>query len=279
MQSSLSVEAGNFKDVAEHAAVKAGDLVRQKFSEPRVISQKGYRDYVTDADFASQAIITEIIRDSFPKHGFLTEEDDPSLPEGGSVIWIIDPVDGTTNYSRQIPTYCISIAAATKQGTDQPGWNEYRPVAGVIYDPMRGEMFSAATGGSSKLNGKEMSVSEADSIGKAVVSLDWSRDYARRQTMLSALNRFAHEAHTIRATGSAALNLAWIAAGRLDVYFNFGIGPWDVAAATVIIAQAGGMVTNSAGEPWSLNDASCVASNGLIHQAFMATAGFDSSPE
>ena len=275
MQSSLSNDAGKFKDVAEHAAVKAGNLVRQQFSEPRQISQKGYRDVVTDADFASQAIITEIIRSSFPGHGFLTEEDDPSLPEGGPVIWVIDPVDGTTNYSRQIPTYCISIAAATKQGTDQSGWNDYRPVAGVIYDPMRDEMFSAAAGGSSTLNGKDVSVSKADNIGEAIVSLDWSRDYARRQTMLSALNRFAHEAHTIRATGSAALNLAWIAAGRLDVYFNFGIGPWDVAAAAVLIAEAGGTVTNPAGEPWSLNDASCVASNGLVHQAFLAQAGFD----
>jgi myo-inositol-1(or 4)-monophosphatase len=275
MQSSLSIDAGKFKDVAEHAAVQAGNLVRQQFSEPRQISQKGYRDYVTDADFASQAIITEIIQSSFPEHGFLTEEDDPSLPEGGPVIWVIDPIDGTTNYSRQIPTYCISIAAATRQGTGQSGWNDYRPVAGVIYDPMRDEMFSAAADGGSTLNGKDVSVSKADNVGEAIVSLDWSRDYARRQTMLSALNRFAHEAHTIRATGSAALNLAWIAAGRLDVYFNFGIGPWDVAAATVLIAQAGGTVTNAAGEPWSLNDASCVASNGLVHRAFLDQAGFD----
>lgn len=275
MQSALSIDAGVLKDVAEQAAMQAGNLVRQKFSEPRQISQKGYRDYVTDADFASQAIITEIIRDRFSEHGFLTEEDDPSLPESGPVIWVIDPVDGTTNYSRQIPTYCISIAAAIKQGADQTGRNDYRPVAGVIYDPMRDEMFSAAAGGSSTLNGQEVSVSKVDNIGEAIVSLDWSRDYARRQTMLSALNRFAHEAHTIRATGSASLSLAWIAAGRLDVYFNYGIGPWDVAAATVIITQAGGTVTNPAGEPWSLNDASCVASNGLIHQAFIAQAGFD----
>jgi myo-inositol-1(or 4)-monophosphatase len=259
--------------VAESVSVEAGELVRRKWSEPRQISEKGYRDFVTDADFASQTLITNAIRQTFPGHGFLTEEDDTSLPEDGSVIWIIDPVDGTTNYSRQIPTYCISVAAAVRQESDDGDHEYLQPVAGAIYDPMRNELFSAADGGPSMLNGRELAVSKVDELERAIISLDWSRDFARRQALLSAIDSFAHQTHTIRATGSASLTLAWIAAGRLDVYFNFSIGPWDVAAATVIIGQAGGIITNSTGQPWTLADTSCVASNNLVHTAFLAQAG------
>lgn len=261
------------KCVAESVALSAGRLVRQKWNEPREISEKGYRDFVTDADFASQNLITKMIRAAFPEHGFLTEEDDSSLPEGGSVIWVIDPVDGTSNYSRQAPSYCVSIGAAVRQSTETDGVNGYEPVAGAIYDPMRDELFSAAVGCPSMLNGKTISVSQVEEMESAFISMDWSRNYERRQRLLSVLGRVAHQAHTIRATGSASLTLAWIAAGRYDVYFNFGLGPWDVAAAAVIIAQAGGIVTSTSGEPWRLGDAACVASNKVLHPVFLNQAG------
>ncbi|HSG16302.1 MAG TPA: inositol monophosphatase family protein [Anaerolineae bacterium] len=273
MQSATSIDTAEFKNLAEQAALKAGELLRRKWNEPRQIDSKGYRDVVTDADYASQEIITELIRAKFPDHGFLTEEDDPSLPQAGPVIWVIDPVDGTTNYSRQIPTYCISISAAAQQASSENSEHYYVPVAGVIYDPMRDELFSAETGSRSTLNGHVISVSEVDDVGEAVICMDWSRDFEKRQAMLFAINRFAQQARTIRATGSASLSLAWVAAGRIDVYFNYGVGPWDVAAAAVIIAQAGGKVTNPAGKTWSLADPGCVASNEVIHLSFMTQAG------
>ena len=261
------------KNIAESVALSAGKLVRRMWDEPRQIREKGFRDLVTDADFASQALITETIRAAFPHHGFLTEEDDSSLPEDGPVIWVIDPIDGTTNYSRQVPTYCISIAAAVEQEPDEKGAAQYRPVAGVIYDPMRDELFSAASGSPSMLNGRKIAVSQVGELNRAIVSMDWSRGLQRRESLLSALGSFAHQAHTIRATGSASLTLAWIAAGRFDIYLNFGIGAWDVAAAAVIIEQAGGVVTNESGRSWGMGDASCIASNGLIHNSFMSQAG------
>lgn len=272
MQSVPPVGLAELRNVAEQAALKAGKLVHRKWNEPRQISQKGYRDFVTDSDFASQALIAGIVRDKFPDHGFLTEEDDPSLPVSGPVIWIVDPVDGTTNYSRQVPTYCISIAAAIRDQSTGTGQQAYKPVVGVIYDPMRDELFSATADSCSTLNGQEVSVSTIDNLGDAIISLDWSRDYGRRQTMLSVLSGCAHDVRTIRSTGSASLSLAWVAAGRVDVYFNFGVGPWDVAAAAVIIRQAGGIVTDMAGKTWSPSDVSCMAANKLIHAPFLAQA-------
>lgn len=273
MQSAFSIDTGELRNLAEKAALQAGELLRRKWTETRQIESKGYRDMVTDADYASQAIITGLIKAEFPEHGFLTEEDDPSLPQGGPVIWVIDPVDGTTNYSRQIPTYCISIGAAAKQKPTENEVRQYVPVAGVIYDPMRDELFSADAESTSTLNGRRLSVSEVDDIGGAVICMDWSRDFERRQAMLVAIDRFAQHARTLRSTGSASLSLAWVAAGRIDVYFNYGVGPWDVAAAAVIIDRAGGKVTNPAGETWSLADPGCVASNKAIHLPFMTQAG------
>jgi len=273
MQRASTIEPITLKNLAESVALSAGKLVRQKWSEPREITEKGYRDVVTDADLASQALITSTIRAAFPDHGFLTEEDDSSLPEGGPVIWVIDPVDGTTNYSRQVPTYCVSIAAAVELDADENGFRRYQPIAGVIYDPARDELFSAAAGSPSLLNGRRITVSEVGDLSRAIVSMDWSRGHEKRQALLTAIGGFAHQAHTIRATGSAALSLAWVAAGRFDLYLNFGIGAWDVAAASVIIAQAGGALTDSAGKSWILGNASCVASNGLFHRSFLAQAG------
>jgi myo-inositol-1(or 4)-monophosphatase len=138
---------------------------------------------------------------------------------------------------------------------------------------MRNELFSAAAGSSSLLNGQVINVSQVSELDRSIVSMDWSRGRQRRQALISALGGFAHQAHTIRSTGSASLSLAWVAAGRFDVYLNFGIGPWDVAAALVIIGQAGGLVTNTLGQPWMIGDDSCVASNGLAHSEFMARSG------
>jgi myo-inositol-1(or 4)-monophosphatase len=273
MRPAQKIEPSALKDFAESVALSAGKLVRQMWSEPRKISEKGYRDLVTDADFASQSLITRTIRAAFPEHGFLTEEEDTSLPSEGPVIWVIDPVDGTSNYSRQVPTYCVSIGAVLPLGTDANGQEQYQPVAGAIYDPMRDELFSAAAGGPSMLNGQQIAVSQIDTMSRAIISMDWSRDYQRRERLLSVIGRVGHQVHTIRATGSAALTLAWVAAGRFEAYFNFGMSPWDVTAAAVIISQAGGIVSNAAGQPWQLSESTCVATNKVLHATFLAQAG------
>lgn len=279
MENSTKINPADLRAVAGMAALKAGALLRQKWDQPREFSRKGFRDIVTDADLASQELITQEIQRHFPDHGFITEEDDPRLPASGPVQWIIDPVDGTSNYSRQVPTYCISIGAMLAKvmpagETLQKSNAGTNILAGAIYDPIRDELFSAAVHAGSSLNGETIQVSSTRSLNKALVGMDWSREPENRQKMIESIGRFAHQVHTIRATGSAALALAWVAAGRFDVYANLNIGPWDVAAAKVIIQEAGGFVSGLDGQPWILSDTGCIASNGLLHSSFLELAQF-----
>ena len=261
-------------NLAESAAYEAGQRVIEMQSDERRITSKGFRDMVTDADYLAQSIITSTIRRDYPEHGFLTEEADDSLPQSGPYIWVIDPVDGTTNYSRNQPNYSISIAAATVKSpsattNDVQESSQIRPVAGVIYDPSHSEMFSAAAGSGAFLNNHPVQVSSVSSLSNAVVGLDWGRSYGQRERMLEMLGRLAHEVHTLRAVGSAAQSLAWVACGRMDVYINFSVGAWDSAAASVIIDEAGGSISNLLGRPWQITDAACVASNGKLQSSVL----------
>jgi myo-inositol-1(or 4)-monophosphatase len=247
------------QETAEDVAREAGALLRQKWTAPRQISHKGFRDWVTDADFAAQRLIVEQIADRFPDHGFLTEEESADLPARGPIVWIIDPIDGTSNFSRGQPNFCISIAAAAA-GTVQ---------VGVIVDPLRRELFSAAVGGKSQLNGAPIKSSDVRDLSQSLIGLDWGHSHARRQQAIDWLQNLGHEVHSIRAIGSAALALAWVAAGRLDGYANPSLQPWDHAAATLLIRLAGGQCSDPQGRPLTIKpqDAGCLASNGHLHEA------------
>ncbi|HET6445260.1 MAG TPA: inositol monophosphatase family protein [candidate division Zixibacteria bacterium] len=263
----MTVDSAELRITAEEAATEAGELVIRKWSEPREIRSKRFRDWVTDADLAAQELITSRILSRFPLHGFITEEDAPDLASAGDVVWIIDPLDGTTNYSRKHPIFCVSIAAAIAGAN-----GSLNVVAGAIYDPIRKELFSAATGHGSTLNDAPIAVSPTGSLDASIIGLDWSRGQYKRSAILKTLELTASKVHTIRAIGSAALALAWVACGRLEVYFNLGMGSWDVAAASVIIQEAGGFVSNHKGTVWSPDHSTCVASNGKIHQLFLETS-------
>jgi myo-inositol-1(or 4)-monophosphatase len=259
-----SNDLDNLLFVATQSALQAGALLHQKWGQPRQVSQKGFRDLVTDADHASQALIVEMIQSVFPSHGFLVEEKVADLSSSGPIIWIIDPVDGTTNYSRQQPNYCISIAAVKRPSPQSSNQEEPEILAGVIYDPMHDELFQASLGQGAYLNGSKIAVSDTDNLGEAVIALDWSHDPDQRQRTLDMLQRIAHEVQTIRAVGSAALTLAWVAAGRLDAYFNLNLKPWDVAAGKLLISEAGGKLVNLDNRPWFMGNASCIAGNGRV---------------
>lgn len=246
--------------VAESTAVEAGALIRQMLTKPLHVTTKGYRDLVTDADIAAQKLITDQIRAHFPDHTFLAEEKNSELPSGGAVRWMIDPVDGTTNYSRGIPVFCVSIAVAVAE----------QVVVGVIYDPMREELFSALRGGGATCNGQPMQVRPTTELTEAIVALDWGRQLTTRQTSLNALTVFAHKVRSIRAVGSSALALAWVAAGRLDIYLNFNLSAWDIAAGTLLIHEAGGLTSGLDGQPVALvENVPCVAGNRLLHEQFL----------
>ena len=253
--------------VAKEAAVAAGEVAREKFYQPLQVTNKGFRDYVTDADLAAQDVITRIIRVAFPNHGFLSEEEDSSLPADGPVIWIVDPIDGTTNYSRGIPIFCVSIAAVL----NEPPYEDGDVLAGVIYDPMRDELFSAAAGGASQLNGQPFFASKADDLGPALIAADWNRSLPVRQLTLNTVNHLVHDVNSISLFGSAALGLAWVAAGRVDGYFNYQLMPWDVAAASLLIHQAGGRLSDISGQPLSYDGErmACLASNGHLHDRLL----------
>ncbi len=244
-------------------AREAGALIRDLWREPRTILEKGFRDPVTDADFASQRFITAWLRDRFPTHGFLAEEVDESLPTHGPVIWIVDPVDGTTNYSRLIPGYSVSVAAAV----------DHQVAAGAIYDPTRDELFWAVRGGGSFLGDEPLHVQPVLTLDKAILALDWSGSERLRRDTLVSLMRIGQQVRTIRAVGSAALALAWLAAGRIDLYFNYSLGPWDIAAGALIVQEAGGQVSSLAGKPFDMQDYStwALTSNGHLHSLFRHT--------
>lgn len=257
----LSTSPTVLLETAQAAAATAGAYLRDVWQQPRQIHAKGWRDLVTDADVEAQRLITELIRSRFPDHAFLTEEDDPSLPTTGEVRWIIDPIDGTSNFSRQVPIFSISIAAVTQDEI----------LAGVVYDPLRDEMFCAAANQPTTLNHQPVHASHVHELIQAIVAFDWSRNPADRQLTLELLNQVAHQVHTIRAVGSAALGMAWVACGRLDAYFNAHMKPWDAAAGVLLIQQADGHLSTLQNQPWLLNAPiqPCLVSNGIIHELFL----------
>lgn len=262
---------------AQEAAVQAGDFLRQQWQQPRQLTHKGFRDWVTDADVAAQKIITDLIRARFPDHGFVTEEDNPELPADGPIVWFIDPLDGTSNYSRQQPNFSVSIGAARRDwrleiGDSQPPISNLQSLSvqvGVIYDPLRDELFSAAAGQGSTLNGQPIHCSDVTEMIEAIVAMDWCRGPEQRQQSLAALGRFGLRIHTIRSIGSAALGLAWVAMGRFDGYLQLCLSVWDMAAGALLIQEAGGQIYDPAGQPWSLASTGCIASNGGIHRPFL----------
>lgn len=250
-----------WRTVAEEVARQAGQLIRAKLAEPLQVSSKGFRDLVTDADLAAQQQITTTLRQHFPDHGFLAEEKNSELPSAGPVRWIVDPIDGTSNYSRSLPIFCVSLAVAVAEEV----------VAGVIYDPMRDELFSAGRGQGATVNGQPLRVSVTAELAEAIVGIDWGRHASIRQRSLDALNRFAHQARSIRALGSSALALAWVAAGRVDLYGNYNLSAWDIAAGALLIHEAGGHTSDLQAAPLRLvENTPCVASNGRLHSEFLA---------
>ena len=234
--------------IAEQAARQAGELVQHKLQQPLQLKSKGFRDLVTDSDLAAQKLIVGMVREHFPNHGFLAEEEDSSLQPGvDGINWIIDPIDGTTNYSRHIPNYSVSIGISID---DNQGNREM--AVGVIYDPSCNELFSAVRGQGATVNGRAMAITVTDVLSEAALSFDWSRGQAERELDVQMLIRMANRVRTVRSYGSAALGLAWLASGRLDIYANYTLNAWDLAAGSLLITEDGGIIGDMTGAQVSL---------------------------
>jgi myo-inositol-1(or 4)-monophosphatase len=244
---------------AIEAAHKAGKIIDERYLSQRSVTVKGYRDIVTEVDTAAESIIIDLIRQRFPDHAILSEE------AGGKGIgaghtWVIDPVDGTTNYARRVPFFCTSV------GVLEDG----EPLAGAIYDALRDQTFAAERGKGATLNGTPLHASQAFPLSQTVLSLDWGHSDEVRAQMLKLLSEVAPRCGTVRALGSAALALAHVATGWLDGYFNLALKPWDTAVGTLLIAEAKGKCTTIEGSPYRVGIPGCLATNGLIHDELLS---------
>jgi myo-inositol-1(or 4)-monophosphatase len=226
---------------AEQAARLAGRLLARRFTGARTIEYKGGIDLVTDADRASERALLGFLRRRHPGHGVLAEES--GLTRGERVRWVVDPLDGTTNYAHRVPHFCVSVAAEV----------DGRMVAGAVYDPIRRELFSAARGGGATLNGKRIRPSGLADLDRALMCTGFPYDVRERpEAPVGLFARVVRKVQGVRRMGSAALDLAYVACGRYDGFWEFGLKPWDVAAGGLLVEEAGGIYCGIDGGPFDL---------------------------
>lgn len=216
---------------AERAA-RAGAEVLRSWQGRFQAREKGPADLVTQADIESQEAVRQCLTSEFPDHGFWGEESERP-PRLDGLLWVVDPLDGTTNYVHSVPQYCVSV------GLVQDG----RPVAGCIYDPILEECFTASAGGGARLNGEKISASTAQQLGHSLMAATFASRVGPESPEVGPFLGVLFEAQAVRRTGSAALNLAYVAAGRFDGYWSLATHAWDVAAGLLLVTEAGGVVT------------------------------------
>jgi myo-inositol-1(or 4)-monophosphatase len=244
-----------YREFIEATAREAGALLREKIDEQHTIRYKGEINLVTEVDHLSEALIVERIRGAFPDHGILAEES-PEVVNGSDFRWIIDPLDGTTNYSHGYPAFCVSIALEAQ--------GEIR--LGAVYNPMLDELFTAEKGAGAFLNGRRLRVSQTAELSRSLLATGFPYDI--REDRNNNINYFVSmilNTQAVRRAGSAALELAYLAAGRFDGFWELKLMPWDIAAGWLLIEEAGGTVTDLNGAPFDLHSRHILASNGLIH--------------
>lgn len=245
----------DIEQVAIRAARAAGRVHLQRLRRINVSRKSSEIDLVTEADREAEAAVIGIIQRAFPDHAILAEES--GLTARSSVHrWIIDPLDGTTNYAHAFPSFCVSIAYERK------GRLEF----GIVFDALHRECFTARRGKGAFLNGKRIRVSGTPTLGAALIGTGFPYDRRqRRRFYLCFWENFMMRAQGVRRTGAAALDLGNLACGRLDAFWEFGLKPWDVAAGSLIVCEAGGRVTNMDGMHLDLAAGQILASNGLVH--------------
>jgi myo-inositol-1(or 4)-monophosphatase len=246
-------------EFAQNLALRAGKLLAEKLSQQHQIYYKGTIDLVTEADKMSEELILAEIGCRYPDHGILSEESKEKNKQA-PLRWIIDPLDGTTNYAHGFPFFCVSIALE-KEGT---------VVLGVIYDPTREDLFTASLRGGAYLNGRKLQVSSVNDLSRSLLATGFPYDIRESQeNNLNYFNMMVKKAQAIRRAGAAALDLAYLAAGRFDGFWELKLKPWDTAVGCLMVTEAGGIISDMAGEKWNRYSPGLVASNGLIQGQMM----------
>ena len=246
-------------DVALEATATAGEIIRSGWNSDRQITFKGRADIVTDIDVAAEKAVLEILTSAFPQFGILAEESQP-VAGASPYRWVVDPLDGTRNYAQSIPHFCTIVALA--EGDDI--------IAGVVYDPVREETFTAAKGQGAFLNGAAITVSETTEIARSLLSFDLGYVDEKAGLAIDMLRSLWPGMYSVRMMGSAGLGLAYAASGRVDLFFHHSLSPWDVAAGLVLAQEAGGRVVDRQGNKAGLFTPSVICSSPSLVEGFLA---------
>lgn len=246
---------------AIETARAAGQILLEKYGRKINVSKKGDINLVTEADLASEKLIIERIKTHYPKHSILAEESGEAVVTGGENKWkwIIDPLDGTTNFAHGYPCFCVTLALE----------HDGEIVVGATFDPTRDEMFSAEKGQGAFLNNRPIRVSETEKLSESLIVTGFPYDFKQRENFARHLTEFLLTSRGVRRDGSAAIDMAYVACGRFDGFWEEGLNPWDVAAGKLLIEEAGGSVTYYDGSEFSVYTPPICASNGLIHSEML----------
>ncbi len=250
-----------FLTIAVRAARKAGDYILRESDKIHSIHSKAPSDYVTNVDKAAESLIIDMLSHSYPDHTFLGEESgETNQTPNAEYQWIIDPIDGTTNFIHKVPHWCISIACRYRNKIQ----------VGVVYDPVRDELFSAVKGQGAQLNGKRLRVSGIRNLNESLLATGFPfRDETKLDEYMSIFSRLLPSCSDMRRAGAAALDLAYVAAGRFDGFWEFGLNEWDTAAGSLLVTEAGGMVGDMQGNPNYETSGSIVAANPKVFKAML----------
>ncbi len=245
--------------IAETIARRAGEVIMEGFGRARQVRQKGAIDLVTEFDQRSEEVIISALQKEFPEHAILAEESGHHKT-ASDYQWIVDPIDGTTNFAHGFPAFAVSMGLV-RAGV---------PVVGVVYDPFHDELFAAELDQGATLNGRPMHVSSQAHLGHALLATGFAYDIRTNpQNNLANFSHFMLRTQGVRRLGSAALDCAWTAAGRLDGYWEFQIKPWDICAGGLLVREAGGRTTSADGADDFVFTGTLVTSNGLIHEQML----------
>jgi myo-inositol-1(or 4)-monophosphatase len=250
-------------NTAVKAARKAGAIINRASLDVDLlkVSSKGHADFVTEVDKAAEQVIIDILSQAYPDHGFLAEESGARSHTGNAdYTWIIDPLDGTTNFIHGFPQYAVSIACQHGGQITQA----------VVYDPTRNELFTATRGRGAFLDDKRLRVSRRSVLREALIGTGFPfRDFSRVEEYIRLFRAFASSTAGLRRPGAAALDLAYVAAGRLDGFWENGLAPWDMAAGSLLVLEAGGIITDDLGGAGHMESGNVVCGNPRIHELMM----------
>jgi myo-inositol-1(or 4)-monophosphatase len=253
------METDIYIEVAVQAAREAGQMLRENLDASREIVYKGEVDLVTNFDDRSQKMIFDRLVKDFPDHDYVAEEG-LDREKGSAYRWIFDPLDGTTNYAHRFPFFSVSIALEFNG----------QIICGVVYDPMRDETFSGVKGEGAFLNGEKIVVSTVDDLDKSLLATGFPYDVREsEENNIAHFNHFVTRAQAIRRCGSAALDLCYVACGRFDGFWELKLKPWDVAAASLIVQEAGGHLTDFKNRTFSIHSQETLGTNGLLHRQML----------